>query len=184
MEALLSSGINFSIFFYNPNIHPQKEYEIRKEENKRFADKNNLAFFDADYDIDTWFERTKGLEFEPERGRRCTNCFDLRFERTALYAVENGFKVFTSSMGISRWKDIKQVNECGIRAAAAYSNLNYWAYNWRKKGGSQRMVEIAKREHFYQQEYCGCVYSLRDMNQWRKEQGREKIKMGRIQIIF
>ena len=178
MEALLSSGINFSIFFYNPNIHPRKEYEIRKDENKRFADKNNLAFFDADYDVDKWFERTKGLEFEPERGRRCTNCFDMRFERTALYAVENGFKVFTSSMGISRWKDIKQVNECGIRAAAAYPNLTYWAYNWRKKGGSQRMVEIAKREQFYKQEYCGCVYSLRDMNQWRKEHGRDKIELG------
>jgi len=178
MEALLSSGINFSIFFYNPNIHPEKEYEIRKEENKRFADKNKLAFFDADYDVDKWFERTKGLEFEPERGRRCTNCFDMRFERTALYAAENGFKVFTSSMGISRWKDIKQVNECGNRAAEPYPDLNYWAYNWRKKGGSQRMVEIAKREHFYQQEYCGCVHSLRDMNQWRKEHGREKIELG------
>ncbi len=176
MEALLESGIDYTIFFYNPNIHPLKEYEIRKEEIKRFAEKYNVPFVDADYDMEKWFERTEGMEFDRERGRRCTVCFDMRFERTALYAYENGFKVFTSSMGISRWKNFLKVNESGIRAAQRYPSLIYWAYNWRKKGGSQRMIEIAKRERFYQQEYCGCAHSLRDTNQRRKEQGREMVK--------
>jgi predicted adenine nucleotide alpha hydrolase (AANH) superfamily ATPase len=178
MEALLASGIDYTIFFYNPNIHPLSEYEIRKEENKRFAEKYHVPFVDADYDSDNWFARTKGMEFEPERGHRCTACFDMRLERSALYAHENGFKVFTSSFGISRWKNFQQVNECGIRAAAPYPDLIYWTYNWRKKGGSQRMIEIAKRERFYQQEYCGCVHSLRETNRWRKEKGRELIKIG------
>jgi predicted adenine nucleotide alpha hydrolase (AANH) superfamily ATPase len=71
-----------------------------------------------------------------------------------------------------------QINDSGIRAAADYPNLSYWTYNWRKKGGSQRMIQISKREHFYQQEYCGCVYSLRDTNKWRKQNGRETIKIG------
>jgi predicted adenine nucleotide alpha hydrolase (AANH) superfamily ATPase len=83
MKAIIASGIEFSIFFYNPNIHPKKEYELRKEENIRFAEKHNIPFIDADYDMDNWFERAKGLEMEPERGIRCRMCFDMRFDRTA-----------------------------------------------------------------------------------------------------
>jgi len=178
MEALLYSKIDFTIFFYNPNIHPRKEYELRKEENIRFAEQYRIPFIDADYDMDNWFTRAQGMEWEPERGKRCTMCFDMRFERTALYAHEHGFPVISSSLGISRWKNMQQINDSGVRAATRYPNVEYWTYNWRKCGGSQRMIEISKRERFYQQEYCGCAYSLRDTNQWREHQGREKIKLG------
>ena len=178
MESLIESNINFSIFFYNPNIHPVKEYLIRKEENIRFAEKHNIPFIDADYDTDNWFARAKGMENEPERGIRCTMCFDMRFERTALYAYENGFSLISSSLGISRWKNMAQINDCGIRAASHYPDIQYWDYNWRKNGGSSRMIEISKREEFYQQEYCGCVYSLRDTNRWRMSNGRDRIKIG------
>lgn len=178
MEALVVSKIDFSIFFYNPNIHPVQEYEIRKQENVLFAEKHSIPFIDADYDKDNWFERVKGQEMEPERGKRCTTCFDMRFERTALYAHEYGFPVICSSLGISRWKDMNQINDSGTRAAARYPGKEYWTYNWRKNGGSARMYEIAKRENFYQQEYCGCVYSLRDTNAWRKQNERERIKIG------
>ncbi|MDF1758823.1 MAG: epoxyqueuosine reductase QueH [Legionellaceae bacterium] len=178
MEALLASDIKFSIFFYNPNIHPVQEYEMRKAENIEFAKKHNIPFIDADYDKDNWFARIKGLEWEPERGKRCGVCFDMRFERTALYAHEHGFPVITSCLGISRWKDFNQINESGLRAAGRYSGITYWTYNWRKGGGSGRMYEIAKRENFYKQEYCGCVYSLRDTNLWRREKERERIKIG------
>lgn len=178
MEAMLASGIEYTIFFYNPNIHPLKEYELRKEENIRFAEKFGVPFIDADYDRDDWFERAKGLEWAPERGERCTMCFDMRFERTALYAHENGFPVITSCLGISRWKDMKQINDCGVRAASRYPELKYWEFNWRKGGGSARMIEISKRERFYQQEYCGCIYSLRDTNRHRVATGRERIQIG------
>ncbi|KQG02919.1 hypothetical protein APC29_18600 [Acinetobacter pittii] len=178
MEALIDSGIKFSIFFYNPNIHPVKEYLIRKEENIRLAEKHNIPFIDADYDTDNWFARAKGMEDEPERGIRCTMCFDMRFERTALYAHEHGFSLISSSLGISRWKNMAQINDCGIRAASNYPDIQYWDYNWRKNGGSSRMIEISKREEFYQQEYCGCVYSLRDTNRWRMSNGRDRIKLG------
>ena len=133
MEAMLASGIDYTIYFYNPNIHPLKEYELRKNENIAFAEKHGVPFIDADYDVDNWFERAKGMEYEPERG---------------------------------------------IRAAAKYPGIVYWDYNWRKGGGSARMIEISKREHFYQQEYCGCAYSLRDSNAHRRSQGREPIKIG------
>ncbi len=178
MEAMSRSGIEYTIFFYNPNIHPQKEYLIRKEENVRFAQKMHIPFVDADYDVDEWFSRARGLEWEPERGARCTACFDMRFDRTALYAVEHGFKVFTSCLGISRWKDMEQINSSGQRVASKYPGLTYWTYNWRKTGGSERMIQISKREKFYQQEYCGCIYSLRDTNQARVDRGFEKIKIG------
>jgi predicted adenine nucleotide alpha hydrolase (AANH) superfamily ATPase len=178
MEAMLASGIHYTIFFYNPNIHPRKEYELRKDENIRFAEKFGIPFIDADYDRDNWFARAKGMENEPERGIRCTMCFDMRFERTALYAHENGFPVITSSLGISRWKNMQQINDCGQRAAARYPDLKYWDFNWRKGGGSARMIDISKRENFYQQEYCGCAYSLRDTNEHRVANGRDRIKLG------
>ncbi len=178
MSEMARSGIDYTILFYNPNIHPQKEYLLRKSENMRYAEKLGVPFVDLDYDTDNWFARTKGLEYSPERGERCTACFDMRFERSALYAVENGFKLFTSSLGISRWKDMDQINGCGERAAARYEGLSYWTFNWRKGGGSQRTVEISKAEQFYQQEYCGCIYSLRDTNLHRKATGREKIKFS------
>jgi predicted adenine nucleotide alpha hydrolase (AANH) superfamily ATPase len=178
MERLVQSGIDYTIFFYNPNIHPLKEYEIRKDENKRFADKHQIEFIDADYDRDEWFRRAKGMEWEPERGVRCTMCFDMRFERTALYAHEHDFSVFTSSLAISRWKNMEQINDCGVRAAAKYPDLSYWTFNWRKGGGSARMIEVSKREQFYQQEYCGCVYSLRDSNKWRLQNDRPTIELG------
>lgn len=178
MAALIDSKIDFTVFFYNPNIQPKKEYELRKDENMRFAEQHNIPFIDADYDVDNWFARAKGMEHEPERGIRCTMCFDMRLERTALYAHEHGFDAIASSLGISRWKNMEQINDCGYRAAAHYDGIAYWDYNWRKKGGSARMLEISKQEQFYMQEYCGCAYSLRDANQWRNKNGRELIQIG------
>lgn len=178
MEAMTAAGVDYAIYFYNPNIHPREEYDLRKEENIRFAEKMNIPFVDADYDTENWFARVKGLEWVPERGERCTVCFDLRFERTALYAAEHGFDVITSCLGISRWKNMEQINGCGQRAAARYAGMEYWTFNWRKAGGGERMIDISKREHFYQQQYCGCVFSLRDTNKWRTSQGRDKVEIG------
>ena len=178
MEALAASNIKTTVYFYNPNIHPIEEYEIRKNENKRFCDKLGFECIDGDYDKDNWFERIKGLEDEPERGKRCTQCFDMRFERSALFAEENGFGVYATTLGISRWKDMEQINSSGLRAAKRYEDVSYWDFNWRKQGGSSRMVEISKREEFYQQEYCGCVYSLRDTNRWRRKNNKDRIIRG------
>lgn len=178
MEALLEAGIDYAIYFYNPNIHPQKEYLLRKDENIRFADKHGIAFVDADYDPKRWFAAAKGMEGEPERGVRCDMCFSMRFAHTAAYAVQHGYTLFSSALGISRWKDMAQINRAGEAAAKAQPNLAYWTFNWRKGGGAQRMLEVSKRERFYQQEYCGCAYSLRDTNHARKAQGRDIVRIG------
>ena len=120
MESVAASEIKTTVYFYNPNIHPLQEYELRKEENKKFCQKLGFNFIDADYDKDKWFDRIKGLENEPERGERCTKCFDMRFERSALYAHENNFSLFATTLGISRWKDLDQVNNSGLRAVSRY----------------------------------------------------------------
>lgn len=179
IEAMVKSGLDLTIFFYNPNIHPLREYEIRKNENIRYAEKLGIDFVDADYDVQNWFSEAKGMENDPERGRRCSMCFDMRFIKTAEYAKSNGFKVITSSLGISRWKNMDQINASGVKAAKFVGgDVEYWTYNWRKQGGGARMYDISKREKFYQQEYCGCIYSLRDTNDWREKNGRDKIEIG------
>ncbi len=160
IERILNADIEPTLYFYNPNIHPQDEYEIRKKEVVRYAEKKKIYFFDGDYEKELWFEMTKGHENAVERGARCAICFDLRLGKTAECAQKNGFRVFTSSLGISRWKDFDQVTLAGIKAAAKFPGLFYWPYNWRKEGGSERMFEISRDENFYRQRYCGCLYSL------------------------
>ncbi|MBM94192.1 MAG: hypothetical protein CMF51_05540 [Legionellales bacterium] len=177
IEALVEADIECEVYFYNPNIQPREEYEVRKAENKAFADRYQVPFIDDDYDVEDWFKRTEGHEADPERGERCTLCFDMRLERAAFYAYTHGFDVLATSLSISRSKDIDQINGCGMRAVSKYPNLSYWTHNWRKKGGSQRMVSISRREGFYRQEYCGCLYSLRDTNQSRRARGIDRIQL-------
>ena len=178
MLRLQESNIDYTVYFYNPNIHPSKEYMLRKEENMLFAEKNHIPFIDADYNPKQWFELTKGMEWNPERGERCSVCFDMRFINTAEYAYKNNFDIFSSTLGISRWKNFDQINKSGIYAASKYPNISYWTFNWRKENGSQRMLDVSKHENFYMQEYCGCIYSLRDTNIWREKNNRSKIAIG------
>ena len=149
VEKIHKTGIEMTIFFYNPNIYPQKEYERRKNEHVKFAKKLGVKLVDGDYDNNAWLNLTRGLEKEPERGKRCEACFKMRMKRTAKYAYDQGFKVFTSSLGISRWKDFEQVSCAGKEAARLFPNLQYWEYNWRKEKGVERMSQISKEENFY-----------------------------------
>ncbi|MFZ5802242.1 MAG: epoxyqueuosine reductase QueH [Candidatus Omnitrophota bacterium] len=160
LDALLKAAFHPTVFFYNPNIQPAAEYEKRKSDTRCYAQKRGVPFVEGEYDTDRWLEATQGLEREPERGRRCSLCFTLRLEKAATYARDHGFKVLTSSFALSRWKDYEQVTAAGHEAAGKVPGIAYWDHNWRKQGGSQRMSEIAKAENFYQQNYCGCIYSL------------------------
>jgi len=163
IEGIIETKLNLTVFFYNPNIHPQKEYDIRKNEVIRFCKSRNITFIDADYDTDNWFACVKGLEKEPEKGKRCTKCFEMRMVKTAKYANENGFNFIATSLSISRYKDQSQVHKAGFKSVEVFDDLTFWDYNWRKKGGSDRGAYIAKKENFYRQKYCGCVYSLKNM---------------------
>ncbi len=178
MLRLKEADIDYTIYFYNPNIHPRKEYLLRKEENLKFARKYNIPFIDDDYDTREWFDRVKGQEWEPERGKRCSSCFDMRFYKTAKYASDNNFSLISSTLGISRWKDMNQINNSGLKAASCFKDIDYWTFNWRKNKGSEEMIKVSKREKFYMQEYCGCIYSLRDTNIWRHKNNKPNIEIG------
>jgi hypothetical protein len=176
LELLAETELAVTVFFCNPNIHPPEEYRRRMLEQQRFAEQLGVPFVEAAYEPDVWFEAVAGLEDEPERGRRCSVCFELRLAATARYAARHGFEAFATTLGISRWKDLEQVNAAGQAAARKHPEVLFWPHNWRKKGGSQRMVEVARRAGFYRQEYCGCIFSLRDGNRWRARQGRPPVE--------
>lgn len=178
VEAMVEAGHDVTIFFYNPNIHPRKEYMIRKEENKRYAETLGIDFVDLDGDVDEWYKRAKGMEFCPERGARCSMCFDMRLERTALYAHEHGFDSFTTTNATSRWKDEAQVNASGLKAATKYEGVEYWLSNWQTAEMTQRKYRINADEAFYKQEYCGCSFSLRDSNHFRAKEGLPPLVIG------
>lgn len=162
IDSMLKSGLSPTVLYYNPNIHPEEEYLIRKDENRRYCEKLGVPFVDADYDKDKWYERVCGLEDEPERGARCSVCFLMRMERTALYASEHNFSVFATSLGISRLKNQAQVYAAGHKAAESYENIVFWDHNWRAQAGLERGGQIAREEAFYRQNYCGCAFSKRD----------------------
>lgn len=182
VEYLLNNGITPTIFYYNPNIFPEEEYLIRKEENKRYATALGLAFVDADYNYEGWKRQTFALKDEPEKGLRCQQCFDIRLSKTAEFASEKGYKLFTTTLATSRWKNLEQINKAGTTAAAQFSGVTFWANNWRKNGLTERQKEIIKQYDFYQQQYCGCEYSLRDSNLWRKKNGKPLVKVNTKQI--
>ncbi|HOW58624.1 MAG TPA: epoxyqueuosine reductase QueH [Candidatus Omnitrophota bacterium] len=160
LKRLVENGMEPTVFFYNPNIYPAEEYRRRKEEVIRYAEKIKVPFVDEDPDPEQWMKTVQGYENAPERGERCTLCFEMRLGKTAAYASKNGFRVFATSLGISRWKDLLQVNRAGEKAARFFSQLIYWDYNWRLHGGTELMASVSQEENFYKQKYCGCLYSL------------------------
>ena len=167
IEAMLANGITPVIYYCNPNIYPQQEYEIRKDECTRYAQALGLEIVDADYDHENWLEAVRGLETEPERGGRCLKCFKLRLLRTAEYAASRGIKVITTTLASSRWKSLDQINEAGQWACARQNtippanNVHWWDQNWRKGGLQERRLQIIKEYDFYNQLYCGCEFSMR-----------------------
>lgn len=163
VECLLQNGIRPTLFFYNPNIFPEEEYLHRKEEIIRYAELQGIDCVDADYDHQQWLEDVCGLENEPERGARCLRCFYLRLKRSAEYAHEHGFSVVATTLATSRWKSLEQVSQAGRLAVEPFEDLVFWGENWRKGGLQQRRSELLQRYQFYNQNYCGCEFSKRDV---------------------
>lgn len=163
IECLMQNGITPVIYYCNPNIYPQEEYEIRKNECTRYARALGLEIVDADYDHDNWLSEVSGLESEPERGGRCLKCFKIRLLRTASYAARRGIKAITTTLASSRWKSLEQINEAGQWACQAVGEDGpvWWDQNWRKGGLQERRLQILKDYDFYNQLYCGCEFSMR-----------------------
>lgn len=161
VEWMLNHEVRPTIFYFNPNIYPREEYEIRKNESKRHADSLGIKWIDGDYDHEQWLGTIKGMEGEPERGARCLRCFKMRLLATALQARELGLRYFTTTLASSRWKSIEQITEAGLAAQNAVADTEFWAQNWRKGGLSDRRNQLLKEYGFYNQQYCGCEFSMR-----------------------
>lgn len=162
LEWMLARDIRPVLFYCNPNIYPVEEYQIRKNEIIRYAEKLGLEIIDDDYDHEAWLNEVKGLEQEPERGGRCLKCFKLRLLRTAQKAVELGLPEFTTTLASSRWKSLDQINVAGQWASEQVNGqVIFNEKNWRKGGLQQRRNELLKENGFYNQLYCGCEYSFR-----------------------
>ena len=182
VEWMVQHDIRPTIFYYNPNIFPREEYEIRKQESKRHAESLGLTWIDGDYDHEQWQQDVCGLENEPERGRRCERCFTLRLIEAAKKAKELGIQYFTTTLASSRWKSLEQIERAGHAAeqiinfklplepcslategtqepSLLCNPVTFWAQNWRKGGLYERRNQLLKEFNFYNQQYCGCEYS-------------------------
>lgn len=158
IQKLAGQKRRFTVLFYNPNIDCSQEYEKRLRENQRVCERFGVPFVTLPYEPQAWRAATAGLEREPERGKRCSECFEMRLRRAARYAKENGFNAFSSVLGVSRHKDLAQVNEAAARAEAE-SGVPYDRTNWRKGGNEILRHELIKEMALYNQRYCGCAFS-------------------------
>ncbi|EAH8299787.1 epoxyqueuosine reductase QueH [Campylobacter fetus] len=152
-------GQNIIGYFYDPNIHPYSEFLLRYQDVKRSCKKLGVKLICGDYDYESWLKGTKGLENEPEKGKRCEYCFDFRVGKSAQIAVELGCKKITTTLLMSPKKDFTQL-ENALKNAVIGTNLEPIAVDFRKNGGTTKQFELAKNDKLYHQNYCGCIFGL------------------------
>jgi predicted adenine nucleotide alpha hydrolase (AANH) superfamily ATPase len=161
IEWLLTNELQPVLFYFNPNIFPRDEYETRKSECTRYAKLLGLDIIDGDYNHEEWLCGVAGLEHEPERGARCLQCFKIRLYAAARVTQERGLVRFATTLASSRWKNMKQIAEAGHWAATQFTGTSFWDRNWRKDGLSERRRALLNENDFYNQQYCGCEFSVR-----------------------
>ena len=158
----LSDFFIITLVYYNPNIYPEDEYRKRVLEQERLIKelpvKNPITFVEGKYDPQTFFEKVKGLEKEPEGGARCTVCYEMRMREAAIYAREGGFDYFTTTLSISPLKNAQKINEIGCALEQEYG-IKHLPSDFKKKEGYKQSVQLSAEYNLYRQNFCGCVYS-------------------------
>lgn len=161
----LANYFEITVFYYNPNITNEEEYQKRVGEIKNFLPqyktKYPLHFLEGNYDRDKFFAMAQGLENEKERGKRCYKCYYLRLNETAKVAAELNFPYFTTTLSLSPHKNSLWLNEIGQELTTKYNTL-YLYSDFKKQNGYKRSIELAKEYHLYRQNYCGCLYSQKN----------------------
>jgi epoxyqueuosine reductase len=157
VEVLVKEGHQVLGFFYNPNIHPAEEYQRRLETARRVAQELHFPLEVPVYEPEEWLKQTNSLRDAPEGGKRCQICYRLRLEKTYDYMVDCGADAFTTTLTISPRKSAKIINMIGQEIGSD----KFLMRDFKKKEGFKRAVELAKRWELYRQDYCGCIYSLR-----------------------
>lgn len=151
---------NFCGFFYNPNIHPFEEYQMRLFDVERSCEQLGIPLIEGEYNLSAWLEGSKGLEDAPEKGERCSYCFDFRLEKSAQIAIDTHCVEFTSTLLASPMKSQDELFKQG-EAIAAKHNLSFLPIDVRSNGGTQTQNKLAKEANLYRQNYCGCLYALK-----------------------
>ena len=162
----LKDEYDIVIFYYNPNIYPEEEYILRKQEEikyiKHLNDSNvdfSISMLDCDYESEKFYEATVGFENEREGGARCAICFKLRLEKTAQKAKELGFDIFGTTLTVSPHKNAELINSIGL-ALEKENGVRFLVSNFKKNNGYKRSVELSKENNIYRQNYCGCEFAL------------------------
>jgi predicted adenine nucleotide alpha hydrolase (AANH) superfamily ATPase len=158
VERLHYEGHAVLGLFYNPNIYPAEEYQRRLDVAKQVAKEFDFSLIEPPYEPDEWFRQTEALADEPEGGRRCKICFRLRLQRAHEYMTEYGVDSFTTTLTIGPRKSTDVINRIGCEI----DKEHFLVRDFKKKAGFQRTIELAKQWELYRQDYCGCVYSIRD----------------------
>jgi hypothetical protein len=153
----LKNIYDITFFWFNPNIYPTVEYEKRLKELRRFCSIVNIPLIESTANVN-FDAAITGLEAEPEGGKRCGKCFEIRLRETARYANENGFSYFATTLTVSPHKNAKLIN--GIGKNIEVNNTKYLTTDLKKKGGYQKSIELCKEYNIYRQKYCGCKFSL------------------------
>ena len=156
-------------FFYDPNIHPYSEFKLRSLDTKRICEKLGIEYVEGDYNYEEWLRAVSGLESEPEKGSRCSVCFDFSLEEAARFAKEKGVNIVTTSLLMSPMKSHEQLEAIGKVIKRKYG-VDFIAVDYRKKGGTQAQQEYAKQNQMYRQDYCGCIYGI-----WQQKREQEII---------
>lgn len=161
----LTKYFDITVFYYNPNISSESEYEKRLNEEKRFVKEYPFPYeikvINGKYDNDLYEEMIKGLENEKEGGARCFKCYRLRLEESAKYAKENNYDYFTTTLTISPYKNSKVLNEIGDDLSKKYG-IKYLYSDFKKRNGYKRSIELSHEYNLYRQDFCGCKYSLKN----------------------
>ena len=161
---LLSKYFDVTVLWYNPNLYPEAEYDKRLETQKQLIDAIAEDGVQAKLLVEPWrsedyMSRIKGLENEPEEGKRCLECFKIRLEETARIASERGFEWFCTTLTVSSRKDAVAINAIGREAEAKYG-VKWLPSEFKKREGNHRSIILSEKYGLYRQEYCGCVFSL------------------------
>jgi len=156
--SLLKEEYEVCGYFYNSNIHPRQEYDLRLDETRKVARVLDIRLHEGLYDDERWLRITQKFKEEPEKGRRCDVCYAMRLEKTAQKASELGFDIFTTVMSLSPWKKAESLNRMGRMFASRYG-IRFLEADFKKKDGFRKSIELSKDHGLYRQNYCGCVYS-------------------------
>lgn len=160
VSFLQDAGYQVIVYFYNPNIYPGNEYQKRLEAERTLCKHFGCELVEADYCPSEFYEVAIGLENEPERGKRCDKCFELRLKKAAEFAKSRGIEKFTTSIVISPHKNFQKLSEIGEKIAQD-EGLNFLAIDFKKKDGFLKTNKISRELELYRQNYCGCKFSLR-----------------------